>query len=62
MLDTTWRVIPHYVKTILNASFLNTRHLIPFAIGSVETTYLYQLLLQTTEDQFNIDFKDNRPI
>lgn len=59
VLDTTWRITPNYVTSILNACFLNSSLPIAFAFGSGETKYLYDLLLQTTESQLNINFSDS---
>lgn len=59
VLDTTWRVTPNYVTSILNACFLNTSLPIAFAFGSGETKYLYDILLQTTESQLNINLSDS---
>lgn len=59
VLDTTWRIIPHFVTSILNICFLNTSLPLAFAFGSGETKFLYDILLQTVQNQLNIDFQNS---
>ena len=56
ILDTTWRIMPNFVVSILNVCFYNTSLPIAFAFGHGETKILYSLLLDTVEEELNINF------
>ena len=57
LLDTTWRIMPYYVTSILTACFMNTSLPIAYAFGHGETKDLYSFLLKTVESQINVKFK-----
>ena len=59
LLDTTWRVLSHYVTCILTVCFYNTSIPIAFAFGNGETIDLYDKLLKTVSKQLNITFKNS---
>ena len=46
ILDTTWKILPLYVTSILNACFANTSVPIGFAFGTGETKKLYKFLIK----------------
>lgn len=55
IIDTTWKAIPHYVLSILNACFCNSSVPIALAFGS-ETISLYDFFLSNVEKQLDINF------
>lgn len=58
ILDTTWRIMPNFVVSILNVCFYNTSLPIAFAFGHGETKILYSFLLDTVEEELNINFSN----
>lgn len=57
MLDTTWRIMPYYVTSILTACLFNTSVPIAYAFGHGETKDLYSFLLQTVESKMDVTFQ-----
>ena len=57
LLDTTWKVLPFYVVSILTACFRNTSVPICYSFGNSENKKLYGLLLKTIEQKFQITFR-----
>lgn len=51
LMDTTWRVIPKYVTSILVAESYGTNIPIAFAFGKVEDTSLYKLFYSEASDR-----------
>lgn len=58
VLDTTWRIIPYYVVSILTVNFLNTSLPIGYVFGHGETAKSYTFLLKTVEKKLNISFQN----
>lgn len=56
LLDTTWRVLPHYVTCILTVCFYNSSIPIAFGFGHGETIELYDFLLKTVSEQLGSNF------
>lgn len=57
ILDTTWKILPLYVTSILAASFANMSIPIGYAFGTGKTKKLYNFLLKTIEEKFHFSFK-----
>ena len=57
ILDTTWKILPLYVTSILAACFANTSVPIGFAFGTGETKKLYKFLISTIEEKLQYSFK-----
>ena len=57
ILDTTWRILPLYVTSIITASFYNTSVPIGFAFGHGETKALYTYLLTTIQKEIGYNFE-----
>ena len=56
ILDTTWKILPYYVTSILMASVQNTGIPIAFAFGRGETKISYEMLINIIETQLNFNF------
>ena len=56
MLDTTWKVMPYYVTSILMASCKNTGIPIAFIFGKGETKISYKSLLESVKKECSITF------
>lgn len=57
LLDTTWRILPMYVTSIITVCFLNTSLPIGFTFSNGETKENYNYLLSVIESEFSIDFQ-----
>ena len=57
LLDTTWRILPMYVTSIITACFLNTSLPIGFSFSTGETKENYKFLLSVIESQISIHFE-----
>lgn len=57
LLDTTWRILHHFVTCILTVCFYNTSIPIAFGFGHGETIELYDFLLKTVSEQLKINFQ-----
>ena len=56
LLDTTWKIQPMFVTSILTACFMNTSLPIGFTFSNGETKESYEFLLNVIESQISIDF------
>ena len=57
LLDTTWRILPMHVTSIITACFLNTSLPIGFSFSTGETKENYKFLLSVIESQISINFE-----
>lgn len=57
ILDTTWKILPLYVTSILAACFANMSIPIGYAFGTGKTKKLYNFLLKTIEEKLHFSFK-----
>ena len=55
LVDTTWKLMPNYVTSILMASVHNIGIPISFTFGIGETKSLYNLHINTFKEKFDID-------
>ena len=60
ILDTTWRILPYFVTSILTVCFKNSSLPIGFVFGHGETIKSYSFLLETIEEKLNISFKKEK--
>lgn len=56
LLDTTWKVLPYYVTSILMASGKNVGIPLAFAFGRGETKISYETLIDVVQTQCNFSF------
>ena len=56
LLDTTWKIMQHFVTSILMASSLNVGIPLAFAFGKGEDKILYKKLLEQVQKKLEIDF------
>ena len=54
-MDTTWRVLPYYVTSILMCSVCNVGIPIAFSFGKGETASLYEMFFTAFRKKFDID-------
>ena len=54
-MDTTWRVLPYYVTSILMCSVCNVGIPLAFSFGKGETVSLYEMFFKAFADKFGID-------
>ena len=57
LLDTTWRVLPYYVTSILMASSMNGGLPLSFSFGFSENVEIYQNHFNAFQNLFHIDLK-----
>ena len=57
ILDTTWRILPYFVTSILTVSFKNTSLPIGFVFGHGETVKSISFLLKTVSEKLHISFE-----
>ena len=60
ILDTTWRILPYFVTSILTVCFKNSSLPIGYVFGHGETIKSYSFLLETIEEKLNISFKKEK--
>lgn len=58
LLDTTWKILPLYVTSIITATLFNSSIPLGFAFGHGETIKLYKYLLSTIEKKTNFNFRN----
>ena len=56
-MDTTWRVLPYYVTSILMASSMNGGLPLSFSFGFSENVEIYQNHFNAFQNLFHIDLK-----
>ena len=57
LFDTTWKLIPYFVTSILMISTFNIGMPVAFSFGPSEDKDLYEMLISRFKEKFNIDLK-----
>ena len=55
LMDTTWRVLPYYVTSILMISMCNVGIPVAFSFGNSETIDLYELFFSVMKEKIDVD-------